>query len=72
MKGASNYPDTTYAGDPSAPWNQEDPKRLCESCANWNQCPQEGAKPSSLGWCAYHHEFTQEDEEDECVEWEPI
>ncbi len=31
----SSYPDTTYAGDPRAPWNEPDGRACCE-CAHWH------------------------------------
>lgn len=35
-----NYPDNVSAGDPSAPWNQEDPDPLrCDAC---DHEPEEG------------------------------
>ena len=41
----SNYPDTTWSGDPLAPWNQPDPPeclnvRCCaELSTDWRFCP---------------------------------
>lgn len=29
---SKNYPDTTFEGDPTAPWNEETPKR-CSTCS---------------------------------------
>ena len=34
--GASNYPETTYDGDPRAPWNEK-PERTCANCTAWHQ-----------------------------------
>lgn len=39
----SNYPDTTYAGDPRAPWNEPNPPE-CPKCYatldyDWRFCP---------------------------------
>lgn len=35
MSAPSNLPDTTYAGDPRAPWNEPEGRECCE-CAHWH------------------------------------
>lgn len=35
---SKNYPDTTFEGDPSAPWNEET-YRMCETCAHYYESP---------------------------------
>ena len=39
----TNYPDTTWNGDPRAPWNQPDPPECPECYAqldpDWKCCP---------------------------------
>lgn len=42
----SNYPDTTFGGDPSAPWNEE-AYRACGNCSHY--C--ESSSTSDVGIC---------------------
>lgn len=41
----SNYPDGTWEGDPSAPWNQpeEEEDYYCESCVHYHEYPHRDA-----------------------------
>lgn len=45
----SNYPDTTYAGDPRAPWNEPE-RRICAECAYYVESPED------CGICARRYE----------------
>jgi len=38
----NNYPDNTYAGDPSAPWNAIETTVVCPECAHESTDAQEG------------------------------
>lgn len=66
----SNYPPGTWAGDPRAPWNQEDPADApvtrCADCAEYHAVPDVGCKCEwPMGFCTACGEYVEGDESPE-------
>lgn len=62
-----NLPDTTWDGDPRAPWNEPETweGRKCKECIHWRQAP----KQFHYGWCTVEGEYYHRDNE-ACVDFE--
>lgn len=42
------------------------PRRWCDSCRNWAECP----CGCGWGWCTYADEFTRPDDSDDCGDFD--
>lgn len=53
---------TDVPDGPLEPPEDTVPRRWCDRCSNWEECP----CGCGWGWCSYADEFTRPDDSDDC------